>query len=46
MDDKTILEIREIIEEKFNFSIPDEDAEKLLTMEAVIRYLDKYLAKS
>lgn len=40
------VELIMAMEEKFGFSIPDDDAEKLLTVEAVIKYLDDHLAKN
>lgn len=44
-DSLDTVELVMALEEEFNIEIPDEDAEKMSTIEDVIVYLDKHLEK-
>lgn len=44
-DSLDTVELVMALEEEFNIEIPDEDAEKMSTIEDVIIYLDKHLEK-
>ena len=45
MDSLKGIELLMSIEEEFGFDIPDEDAEKMLTVQDIIDYLENKLAK-
>lgn len=42
-DSLDLVELIMAMEEKFGFSVPDEDAEALTTLEKVIQYFDDHL---
>ncbi len=44
-DSLDTVELMMAIEEEFNLEIPDEEAEKLITVEKVVDYIDAHLMK-
>jgi len=44
-DSLDTVELMMALEEEFNLEIPDEEAEKLITVEKVVDYIDAHLMK-
>lgn len=44
-DSLDTVELMMALEEEFNLEIPDEEAEKLITVEKVVDYIDAHLIK-
>lgn len=45
LDSIDVIELTMAVEEEFGIEIPDEEAEKLLTMRDLLRYLEEKLAR-
>jgi acyl carrier protein len=45
-DDLDMVELMMAFEEAFNLEIPEEDAEKILTVQDALNYIEKHVAKT